>query len=143
MSYYIPYFSYKVLHESRYTKRRAGVAGVLLLTALSGKLVDNAYSAFKANQAQPACEITAKPGDKVESIQHKLSKAGDSGDDVIVIAHQDGHVRNPNEDARFFINDSMALDVNDTVRFEHVKPAVCQAVGGMVLGQAAKQASAK
>lgn len=128
-----------------YRRRRAGVgAAASLVVVLAAELIHGQWSDFRANQSQPACDVTAEAGDTVSGITGELHRAGDGGDNVSVFAHQDGHLRNPNDHrdaARFFVDGSMNLQVGDTMRVMHVGADVCERVGGISISLAAIQAS--
>lgn len=113
---------------------KAVVAGGLLLTgALTGKVVDDKIDDFRANAAQPACEIVAEAGDTIYSMQSELAQAGDSvkGEKVkVFVPGEDYRERNPQQDRDFYVGGSMALKIGDVVQIENVDAGVCETVGG-------------
>ena len=119
----------------RLTNRGKAVVlgGTLLVGALMGKAVDDKVDDYRANSAQPVCEIPARQGDSIDRIERRIKVAGDDvrGEHVEVHAYEDGHVRNPNDDPTFFVNGSMALRAGDTVVIDNVEPNACVAAGGM------------
>ncbi len=140
---------HKVSHHdvspATYNRRRAVVGAVAGTAAyLVASFIHGEYSEIKANQAQPVCAIDAVSGDTVTGIRDKLRHAGDRGDDALVFAWQDGHLRNPNDPrdaARYFVNGSMALQAGDTVRVMNVEPDSCMRAGGVSIDPAAMTAS--
>lgn len=140
--------AYRVRHESPYGQRRAGVVGVFLATGILASIIHGEYSDFRANQAQPACDVTATsdgtPRGTISGIRAELAQAGDGGDSAMVFANDDGHMRNPNDprDApTYFVRGSMALQPGDTVRVVHVGADACQAAGGISVSMVAFEAS--
>ena len=140
--------AYRIRHESPYGRRRAGALGVVLAAGMVARIAHGEYSDFRANQAEPACDVTATAygtqKGTVSGIRDELARAGDGGNSAMVFAGQDGHLRNPNnpsDASRYFVNGSMALQPGDTVRVMHVGADVCQAAGGTAVSLAAIEAS--
>ena len=139
--------AYKVRHESPYGRRRATVGAIFALGVLA-RIAHGEYTDLRANQAQPACDVTAtRDGTQrgtISGIKADLAQAGDGGDSVLVFAYQDGHLRSPNDprDApTYFLNGSKALQPGDNVRVMHVEADACQAAGGISVSMAAIEAS--
>lgn len=125
-------------NKTKLTRRgKAVVAGGLLLAgALGGKAIDDKIDDYRANQAQPACDIVAQSGDTIFDMKAELKRAGDDvrGENVKVLVPDEGYrERNGNQDRDFYVAGSMALKIGDIVEIQNVEPAVCETVGGHVV----------
>lgn len=123
--------------KTKLTRRGvAAVAGLsMLATAGAANIANNALEGKRINDSQPTCSIPVEYGDTITGIKAELKDLGDdvTSSRVEVVAVEDGHIRNVNDDPRFYVNGSMALKAGDSVVLPHVDPKVCVQAGGVAL----------